>query len=81
MKGKLLFSLMVAAMLCTGHSMAYSASAYAVLSADTGVLLDGMQENQRLPMASTTKIMTGLLAAEETDIDRIITVSDTCAGI
>lgn len=81
MKGKLLFSLMVAAMLCTGHSMAYSASAYAVISADTGVLLDGMQENQRLPMASTTKIMTGLLAAEETDIDRIITVSDTCAGI
>lgn len=61
--------------------MAYSASAYAVLSADTGVLLDGMQENRRLPMASTTKIMTGLLAAEETDIDRIIMVSDTCAGI
>lgn len=61
--------------------MAYSASAYAVISAETGVLLDGMQENQRLPMASTTKIMTGLLAAEETEIDRIITVSDTCAGI
>lgn len=81
MKRKLLFCLMMATMLCAGHSMAYSASAYAVISADTGVLIDGMQQNERLPMASTTKIMTGLLAAEETDIDRIITVSDTSAGI
>lgn len=81
MKGKLLFCLVFMTVLCTGHVNAYSAAAYAVISAETGTLLDGIQENQRLPMASTTKIMTGLLAAEETDIDRIITVSDSCAGI
>lgn len=77
-----LFCIFIAVMLCTGrNAAAYSASAYAVLSADTGVLLDASQGNQRLPMASTTKIMTGLLAAEDADIDRIITVPASCAGI
>lgn len=81
MKAKLFFCLVFVAVVCAGRTAAYSAAAYAVIAADTGVLLDGLQENQRLPMASTTKIMTGLLAAEEKDIDRIITVSPECAGI
>lgn len=77
-----LFCIIIAVLLCAGHdAAAYSASAYAVLAADTGVLLDASQENQRLPMASTTKIMTGLLAAEDADIDRIITVPASCAGV
>lgn len=81
MRKKLLFCLIFVTVTCTGHAAAYSAAAYAVIAADTGVLLDGSQENQRLPMASTTKIMTGLLAAEEENIDRIITVSPACAGV
>ena len=79
---RLLLCGIIAVLLCTGgHAAAYSASAYAVLAADTGVLLDAAQENQRMPMASTTKIMTGLLAAEDEDIDRIITVPASCAGV
>lgn len=78
---RLLFCMCMAIFLCTGHAKAYSATAYAVLAADTGVLLDASQENQRLPMASTTKIMTGLLAAEDPDPDRIITVPASCAGV
>ncbi len=60
---------------------AYSASAYAVLDADTGVLLDQSNADTRLPMASTTKIMTGLLAAEDSDPNRIIEVPASCAGV
>ena len=78
---KLLICIGLAMLLCVGRASAYSASAYAVLSANTGVLLDGSRENIQLPMASTTKIMTGLLAAEQPDLDRIITVPTSCAGI
>ncbi len=78
---RLIFCICLAVLLCAGHALAYSATAYAVLSADTGVLLDASQENQRLPMASTTKIMTGLLAAEDPDLDREITVPASCAGV
>lgn len=62
-------------------SAAYSAAAYAVLDADTGTLLAQSNADTRLPMASTTKIMTGLLAAEEEDPERIIEVPASCAGV
>ena len=42
-----------------------SAKAAALIRADTGELLYGKQENERLAMASTTKIMTALLALEQ----------------
>ncbi|MBR5453805.1 MAG: D-alanyl-D-alanine carboxypeptidase [Clostridia bacterium] len=35
----------------------------------------------RMPMASTTKIMTALVAIEEGDLDRIVTVSDKAVGV
>lgn len=60
---------------------AYSAQAYTVLAAETGTVLDGANENTQLPMASTTKIMTGLLAAEDAQPDRIISVPADCAGV
>lgn len=60
---------------------AYSAGAYAVLDADTGAVLDSANADTRLPMASTTKIMTGLLAAEDSNPDRMISVPASCAGI
>ncbi len=60
---------------------AYSASAYAVLNADTGMLLQQFHADTRLPMASTTKIMTGLLAAEDSNPNRIIEVPSSCVGI
>ncbi|MDO5546974.1 MAG: D-alanyl-D-alanine carboxypeptidase family protein [Eubacteriales bacterium] len=60
---------------------AYSAGAYAVLDADTGTILDSSNADTRLPMASTTKIMTGLLAAEDSNPNRMISVPAECAGI
>lgn len=80
-KNRLLVCMLFAVLLCAGRAAAYSAAAYAVLSADTGALLDGAQHDRRLPMASTTKIMTGLLAAEDPDLNRRITVPAACAGV
>ena len=80
-KAKFWICLLLAVCFGISRASAYSAQAYAVLDADTGVLLDGAQETQRLPMASTTKIMTGLLAAESGKLQQIITVSAASAGI
>lgn len=59
----------------------YSAGAYAVLDAGTGAILDSANADARLPMASTTKIMTGLLAAEDGSPDRMVSVPASCAGV
>lgn len=80
-RAKLWICLLLAVCLGMGRVSAYSAQAYAVLDADTGVLLDGANETQQLPMASTTKIMTGLLAAESGNLQQIVTVSAASAGV
>ena len=46
-----------------------SARAYALVSADTGELICGENCNEKLPMASTTKIMTTLLTIESGNLD------------
>lgn len=51
-----------------------SAKGAAVVELVSGRLLYGRDENRRLPMASTTKIMTGLLACESGQLDRVFTV-------
>ena len=51
------------------------ADAYILMSADTGEVFAGKDIPARLPMASTTKIMTGLLAAESGPLDQLYTVS------
>ncbi|ONI48397.1 hypothetical protein AN643_01620 [Candidatus Epulonipiscioides saccharophilum] len=38
-------------------------------------VLYGLKENEQLPMASTTKIMTAILAIEEGNLDDVVTVS------
>lgn len=53
---------------------AYSARSYALVEMKTGRMLAGGNTEQRLPMASTTKIMTGLLACESGKMDEVYTV-------
>ncbi|MCL2580695.1 MAG: D-alanyl-D-alanine carboxypeptidase [Oscillospiraceae bacterium] len=45
-----------------------------VIEAGTGRILFGQDEHERLPMASTTKIMTALLALEQEGVDLAFTV-------
>lgn len=47
-----------------------------VMDCDTGAVLYGLNENNQMPMASTTKIMTCILALEAGDIGRTVTVTE-----
>ncbi len=58
-----------------------SAQAYALLDADTGELLYGKNERLRLGMASTTKIMTAIVAIESCDVETVVTVGADAVGI
>lgn len=46
-----------------------------------GTILHGKNIDQRLPMASTTKIMTALIVSEECDLDEVIAVPDEAVGV
>lgn len=60
--------------LCLPVAGALSAKAAVVIDADTGEVLYTHNADTRLPMASTTKIMTALVALGEGDLDRTYTV-------
>lgn len=61
----------------TGVSgMQISADAVVVMEAMTGRVLFAQNENERLPVASTTKIMTSLITLEQPDIDAVFTVDE-----
>ena len=58
-----------------------SARAAVVIDADTGETLFEQNADSRLPMASTTKIMTALVALGEGDLDRVYTVKPEYAAV
>ena len=57
-----------------------SAKSAALLDGMTGECLCEKNGDQRALIASTTKIMTGLLVCEAGDLDRTVTVPETAAG-
>ena len=60
---------------------AVSARAAALYVPDTDTFLYEKNATTRLPMASTTKIMTALVAIEQVPLDRVVTVSAKAVGI
>ncbi|MBQ7279019.1 MAG: D-alanyl-D-alanine carboxypeptidase [Clostridia bacterium] len=58
-----------------------SAQGAVLIEAASGRLLYRKNETQRLPMASTTKIMTALLALEQGQLQDVITVPAEAAGV
>jgi D-alanyl-D-alanine carboxypeptidase (penicillin-binding protein 5/6) len=65
----------------TGREERITAKAYALIEAGSGRLLSGEHERDRLPMASTTKIMTALLLLEGgEDLDTLVAVPSEAAG-
>lgn len=62
-------------------SPSLSAESAALIDADSGSMLFAQNENARLPMASTTKIMTALIALESGDLERRVTVSADAVGL
>ena len=68
--------LWVAVCICAAlmpRASALSASAAVTMDADTGETLFASNADSRLPMASTTKIMTALVALGEGGLDRVFT--------
>lgn len=58
-----------------------ASSAEIVMEAESGRVLYEANADERLPMASTTKILTALIIVEDCDLDAVVTVPDDCAGI
>ena len=58
-----------------------SAKAAILIDADSGQVLYGKEEEMRLPMASTTKIMTALCAVELADVNAVIEIDPAAVGI
>ena len=69
-----------AVFLYNGSAQADAAAA-AVIEANTGRLLYAFNENAEMPMASTTKIMTALLAIENCSLDDPVTAGDNAYGV
>lgn len=63
------------------RAVSTSAAAAVVLCADTGDVLLQSNAQKRLPMASTTKIMTGLLLAEQPDVAKTVTVTEKMVAV
>lgn len=57
------------------------AKAYCLLDADSGRVLFGKESDQKLPMASTTKIMTCIIALENADLKDTVTFSSHAASM
>lgn len=58
-----------------------SARAYAVVDTQTGRVLFSNNADEQLPMASTTKIMTCIIALERCSMDEVVTVDPAAAGL
>ncbi len=58
-----------------------SARGAVLMEAESGDVVFGQNENARLPMASTTKIMTALVALEALPLSTVVTVSREAVGV
>jgi D-alanyl-D-alanine carboxypeptidase len=63
------------------NSLSLSARSAILYSPDNDSVVFGKNENTRLPMASTTKIMTAILAIELCNLEKIITVPPESVGV
>ena len=62
-------------------SAAADCGAYMVMERETFAVLRERDPDVRLPMASTTKIMTALVICEDCDMDAVVTVPDAAVGV
>lgn len=66
---------------CASEGFSVDAKGAVLIDAASGRVLFGQNENARYPMASTTKIMTALLALENCDLDEEVTASENASGV
>lgn len=66
---------------CAADGINTSAKSCVVMEANSGRVLYAKNENQPLPEASTTKIMTALVVAENADVDSIVEIPRQAQGV
>ena len=64
-----------------GEELSTSARSAVVIDSATGAVMYEQNSRERLPMASTTKIMTALIAIEHGDLDREFTVDSNAIKV
>ena len=80
-------ALIVCMMLCcarcasASEGLTVAARGAVLIDADTGQILFAQNADEALPMASTTKVMTTLLALEYADMDETVTAGKNAAGV
>lgn len=77
---KLFLSIFICLNLVTVSVYALSAQSAVLIDAASGRILYEQNAHQQLPMASTTKIMTGLLACESGKLDKSVKASPFASG-
>ncbi len=65
----------------TDADVSVSAQSYCLMECASGQIALQSNANKRLPMASTTKIMTAIVAIENTPLKKVVTVSADACGI
>ena len=73
-------ALIIAACLEEAFALDVSARSAILIEADTGKILYAENAHEKLPMASTTKIMTALVALEQGDTEDTVTVDASAYG-
>ena len=63
------------------HGFSISARSAALYQPETDEFLYEKNANEKLPMASTTKIMTALVASERAELDELVAIDDSAIGI
>ena len=66
---------------CAPEGLSVAAKGAVLIDAKSGRILFGQNENERFPMASTTKIMTALLALEACALNEEVTASENASGV
>jgi len=75
----MVFMLVVGMLVFPQNSLARGGSGFAVLDGDTGRVLSGVNSDERLPIASLTKIWTALVAIENSDLQDEVVISPRAA--
>lgn len=76
-----ILTMLIAMDAAAGESFRVAAKAAIIIEADTGRVLYAQNSDEMLPMASTTKLMTCLLALENGDLSSRITAPAEASGV
>lgn len=78
---RFIFIFVILFVMSGNSAYAISAKSYAVMEMTSNDVLLSKDAHTKLPMASTTKIMTALCAIENGDMDSVVEVSDKAIGV